>query len=172
MFEKVDQVVERYNELNRLLSSQEVMSNPSLIAEYGREQSEITPVVESYGVYQARQAELAETRAMLEDEQDPDMREMVEQEVAGLEAEIAAMEEKLTLLLLPTDPRDSRNVIVEIRAGAGGDEAALFAADLFHMYTNYAASQRFKTEVISANEIGIGGYKEIVFRGQGQGRLF
>jgi peptide chain release factor 1 len=168
MFDKVQQIIERYEELNRLLSSPEVASDPQKLAEYGREQSEIGDLVQAYRQYQAKTDSLEEARAMLADEGDADMQTMIHEEIATLEEATQRLEADIRSMLLPRDPRDSRNVIMEIRAGAGGDEAALFAADLFHMYTQYAANHRLHTEVLSANEIGIGGYKEIVFEVKGK----
>jgi peptide chain release factor 1 len=169
MFEKVDELVERYRELNRLLASPETMSDPAKIAEYGREQAELSEIVETYQRYQGAVAELEDARALQAEESDPDLSELITEEIDTLEAELAHLEEKLTRLLIPKDPRDERNVIVEIRAGAGGEEAALFAADLFRMYSQYAANRRWNIEVLSTNETGIGGYKEIIFEIKGRG---
>ncbi|MBN1399514.1 MAG: peptide chain release factor 1 [Anaerolineae bacterium] len=169
MFEKVDELVERYRELNRLLASPETMSDPAKIAEYGREQAELSEIVETYQRYQGAVAELEDARALQAEESDPDLSELITEEIDTLEAELAHLEERLTRLLIPKDPRDERNVIVEIRAGAGGEEAALFAADLFRMYSQYAANRRWNIEVLSTNETGIGGYKEIIFEIKGRG---
>ncbi|NLD73917.1 MAG: peptide chain release factor 1 [Chloroflexi bacterium] len=169
MYEQVADVVRRYDELNDLLSSPEVMGDPNLIRKYGQEQSDIADLVATYREYTALSKELERTREMLVDETDPDMRDLVGQEIEELEAQMEAVEERLKAMLVPTDPRDSRDVICEIRAGTGGDEAALFAADLYRMYTLYATAHHWKTEVLSSSETGVGGYKEIIFSVQGRG---
>jgi peptide chain release factor 1 len=147
MFEKVADVVRRYDELNELLSSPEVARDPERIQAYAQEQAGIAELVTTYREYTRVVAELESTREMQLAETDLEMKEMIREEIAGLE----------------------RNVIVEIRAGTGGDEAALFAADLFHMYTQYATKHRWHSQVLSTNEIGIGGYKEIIFEVKGKG---
>ena len=169
MLEKAAQVFERYNELSALLSSPEVMGDPRKIAEYGREQAGLSDVVEMYRSYRALEGELEDARLLLVEESDPDMQGMIEDEVTSLEPRLAELGEKLTLLLIPKDPRDERSVIVEVRAGAGGDEAGLFAADLYRMYSQHALSQGWKIEQLSVNETGIGGYKEIIFEVKGKG---
>jgi peptide chain release factor 1 len=169
MFEKTAAVVERYEELNRLLSSPEVLSDPDKLRVYGQEQAEITPVVTAYRSYLDLIHELEDAKRLRDEEDDPDMAAMIEDEIAQLEGAVEEATEELKRLMIPKDPRDAKNVIVEIRAGAGGDEAALFASDLYRMYTMYAASKRWKTNLISANETGIGGYKEVVFEVRGQG---
>ncbi len=169
MFEKVAAVVRRYDELSALLASPKVISDPNLIRQYGREQAEMTDVVEAYRAYEALSSELEQTRRMLVDEDDPGMRDLIGDEIDGLEANLEEASEHLKALLVPRDRRDSRNVICEVRAGTGGDEAALFAADLYRMYTLYAAAHNWKTEVLSSSDTGIGGYKEIIFEVRGRG---
>ncbi len=169
MFEKVADIVRRYDELNTLLASPEVAQDSTRLRALAQEQASIAELVENYQAYVKLSQELEDTRAMLAEESDPDMRDMVGNEVAELETRLAEAESRLKALLVPQDPRDSRNVIVEIRAGTGGDEAALFAADLFHMYTQYADSKGWSSEILSANETGIGGYKEIIFEVKGRG---
>lgn len=169
MFEKVGAIVARYDELNRLLSSPEVISDPNLLRTYGQEQAEVAAIVQVYRRYEALNQELADARALREEEDDADMLAMIDDEIARIEQELEANSAELQELLVPQDPRDAKNVIVEIRAGAGGDEAGLFAADLYRMYTMYAAAQGWKTNLLSANETGIGGYKEIVFEVKGRG---
>lgn len=169
MFEKVGAIVARYDELNRLLSSPEVVSDPNLLRTYGQEQAEVAAIVQVYRRYEALNQELADARALREEEDDADMLAMIDDEIARIEQELEANSAELQELLVPQDPRDAKNVIVEIRAGAGGDEAGLFAADLYRMYTMYAAAQGWKTNLLSANETGIGGYKEIVFEVKGRG---
>jgi peptide chain release factor 1 len=174
MFEKVAEVEARYEELSGLLSTPEIAQNAQLIREYSQEQAEISEMVRVYRQYRAVCQELDATREMLTlemlpEEADPEMQAMVGEEVTRLEERAAGYEDTLRKLLLPTDPRDQRNVIVEIRAGTGGDEAGLFAADLYRMYSLYAAGRHWKTDVLSVNETGIGGYKEMVFEVKGKG---
>jgi peptide chain release factor 1 len=166
MFEKLAGIEARYEELNRLMA--EHATDYSKVADFARERSELESVVAKYREYRHTQDSLSQARAMLEDS-DADMRAMAESEAAALEPRLAVLEKELRSLLLPKDPRDERNVIVEIRAGTGGDEAALFAADLFRMYSRYAEKHNWKTEVLSQSDIGIGGFKEIIFEVKGKG---
>ncbi|MBM3188443.1 MAG: peptide chain release factor 1 [Chloroflexi bacterium] len=169
MYEKALKAVQRYDELNRLLAIPEVTTDPVRVRAYAQEQAEISELVEAYRRYEALSAELADARAMLEEEAEEEMREMIETEIARLEQALDDAEQRVKTLLLPADPRADRNVIMEIRAGTGGEEAALFAADLYGMYVQYAAAHGWKTEVLSTNETGIGGYKEIIFEVRGRG---
>jgi peptide chain release factor 1 len=169
MYERVQEIVERYNELNRLLASPEVAQDPDKIREYGQEQAELSELVQTYQRYRELATELEDAQLMLAEESGEEMRELIREEINSLEADVAETEERLQKLLVPKDPRDEKNVIVEIRAGAGGDEAALFAAELYRMYTLFAANRGWKTDVLSSNEIGIGGYKEVIFEVKGQG---
>jgi peptide chain release factor 1 len=169
MLEKLAAVEARYNELLEMMASPEVTSNRELMIKYGQEQSGIEAVVEAYQRYRAVLTQLDEARQMLGDGLDEDMRAMVKEELDSLEQEQEQLEYQLRLMLLPKDPNDEKNVIVEVRAGAGGDEAGLFAADLYRIYSRYADAQGWKTAVLSRNESGIGGFKEIVFQVTGQG---
>jgi len=169
MFEQLQETEQRYQELNELMASPEVSTDPDKIRRYAQEQAELAETVEAYRAYRRTLQELADTRALLEEETESDMRRMIQDEIGRLEDKISALEERLKVLVLPQDPRDARDVIMEIRAGTGGDEAALFAADLFRMYTQYAANHGWKTDVLSSSEIGIGGYKEIIFGIKGRG---
>ncbi len=169
MFEKVADVVRRYEELNALLASPDVAQDATKLRALAQEQASIAELVEAYQEYTKLSRELDDIRMLLAEETDSDMRDMAAAEVADLEARLTQVESHLKVLLIPQDPRDSRNVIMEIRAGTGGDEAALFAADLFHMYTQYAAAKGWSSEIMSANETGIGGYKEIIFEVKGRG---
>jgi len=169
MLDKLAAVEARYNELLELMASPEVTSKPDLLMKYGQEQASIEKLVETYRRYQAVLTQLDQARTMLGDGLDEEMRAMVKEEVESLENEQDELEQKLRVMLLPKDPNDEKNVIVEIRAGAGGDEAGLFAADLFRIYTRYAENQGWKTSVLSRNESGIGGFKEIIFQVTGQG---
>jgi peptide chain release factor 1 len=168
MFEKTAAVVKRYDELNKLLSSPDILSDPDKLRVYGQEQAELTPIVAAYERYLALSRELEDARELAEEESDPEMAAMIQEEIADLEARLEEVSEELTRLMVPKDPRDQKNVIIEIRAGAGGEEAALFAADLYRMYTMYAAGRGFKTDMISSNETGIGGYKEVIFEVRGK----
>ncbi len=169
MLEKLAAVDTRYNELNTLLSSPETARHPELLMKYGQEQSALEPIATAYHRYRDVLAQLADAREMLNEELDDDMKVMVRDEVASLKDEQNALEADLQFMLLPKDPNDDKNVIVEVRAGAGGDEAGLFAADLFRIYTRYADGQGWKSAVMSSNESGIGGYKEIIFQVVGKG---
>jgi peptide chain release factor 1 len=169
MLEKLAAVEARYNELSQLMASPEVTSSPDLLMKYGQEQSNLEPVVTAYHRYRQVLAHLEEAEEMLDESLDDEMRAMAREEVDQLREEQEALESELEFMLLPKDPNDEKNVIVEIRAGAGGDEAGLFAADLFRIYTRYAESQGWKSSILSRNESGIGGYKEIIFQVAGQG---
>ncbi len=169
MLDKLAAVETRYNELAELMGSPEVTGNPELLIKYGQEHANLGPVVEAYRRYRAVLTQRSDAKEMLADDLDDEMKAMVREEIEDLDNERAELEEKLRLMLLPKDPNDDKNVIVEIRAGAGGDEAGLFAADLFRLYTFYAESQGWKTSVLSQNESGIGGFKEIIFQVTGKG---
>ena len=160
---------QRYEELNRLLADPKVATDYLRVKEYAQEQAELEPLVQKFHLYQRTESELAEGRSLLEEELDPEMAAFFQEEIARLEEEEAELEGEIHLLLLPKDPRDEKNVIVEIRAGAGGDEAALFAADLYRMYTRYAESQGWLTELLSVNETGVRGFKEVIFQITGHG---
>jgi peptide chain release factor 1 len=169
MLDKVRLVEERYEELNRLMADPEVVVDHVQVAEYAQEQSELAELVQAYRRHQAIEQELADTRTLIELEEDPAMQEVAEQEVARLEGERDRLYDRMRLLLLPRDPNDEKNVIMEVRAGAGGDEAGIFAADLYRMYTRYAETQRWKTEILSSNTTGVGGFKEVSFQIVGKG---
>ena len=166
MLEKIAGIVVRYEELNKMLM--EVGDDYQRAAELGKERADIEPIVEKANEYRQAMSRLEEARALQEGD-DEELRQLAEAEVAEVEPMMARLESELKSMLLPKDPRDERNVIVEIRAGAGGDEAAIFAADLFRMYSRYAERRRWNVEVLSASEIGIGGYKEIIFMVKGKG---
>jgi peptide chain release factor 1 len=169
VLDKLAAVEARYNELVELLGSPEVIGNPDLLMKYGQEQANLEPVVQTYRHYQEVLTQLKDAREMMAEDLDDDMRGMVREEIETLTGEQEALEQELRLMLLPKDPNDDKNVIVEIRAGAGGDEAGLFGADLFRIYTRYAERQGWKTSILSQNESGIGGFKEIVFQVTGRG---
>lgn len=169
MFDRLQAVEDRYEKLNELLSDPDVVSDSKKLAKYSKEQSDIQETVEVYREYKSAKEQLAEAREMLEDKLDAEMKEMVKEEVNELESNIADYEERLRILLIPKDPNDSKNVIVEIRGAAGGDEAALFANSLFRMYSKYAETQGWKIDIMNANPTELGGYKEIIFMINGQG---
>jgi peptide chain release factor 1 len=167
MLEKIAGIEERYEELTRQLM--EVGNDYQKAADLNKERSDIEAIVEKGREYRETLKRLEEARALAENEQDAEMRELAEMEVAEIEPKIPEIEAALKSMLVPKDPRDEKNVFVEIRAGTGGDEAALFAADLFRMYNLYAERQHWKAEVMSASDIGIGGYKEVIFEIKGKG---
>lgn len=169
MFDRLQAVEDRYEKLNELLSDPEIVNNPKKLREYSKEQSAIQETVQVYREYKDIQKQYRDAKPLLEDKLDAEMREMVKEEINELESQISDYEERLKILLIPKDPNDDKNVIVEIRGAAGGDEAALFAGDLYRMYTRYAESQGWKVDVIEANTTGIGGYKEIIFMVNGNG---
>lgn len=169
MFDRLDAVEARFEKLNELLSDPEVVSDPQKLKEYSKEQSNIAETVETYREYKEINSEYKDAKMMLEDKLDPDMREMVKEEMDSLAEQLKDLEAKMKILLLPKDPNDDKNVIMEIRGAAGGDEAALFAGDLYRMYSRFAENQGWKTEVIDANSTGLGGYKEIIFMVNGKG---
>lgn len=169
MFDRLQAVEMRYDKLTELLSDPEVISDTKKLREYSKEQSDIQETVEAYREYKDVKEQLEGAKAMLEDKMDADMREMVKEEISELEEQQEALAERLHILLLPKDPNDDKNVIMEIRGAAGGDEAALFAGDLYRMYSRYAEAQGWKTEVMEAASTGVGGYKEIIFMITGKG---
>lgn len=161
MLDRLEQVEGRYDELNELLSDPDVISNTDRLMNLSKEEASLRETVATYRRYKEVKSELQDTEEMLNESLDKDMEDMAKEERASLQAEIAEMEEALKVLLLPKDENDERNIIMEIRGAAGGDEAQLFAADLFEMYQRYADSQGWRTEVLAANSNGLGGYKEI-----------
>jgi peptide chain release factor 1 len=168
MFDKLAAVAARYDELTELMAKPEVATNASLLQQYAREQRELEDIVATYREYQATQRAIDEAEAMLGDS-DPELRALAQEELETQRKRLLKLEEQLKLLLLPRDPNDEKDVIMEIRQGEGGDEAALFAADLFRMYTRFAESRGWKVEVDSLTENGIGGIKEVIFQIHGQG---
>ena len=169
MFDRLQAVEARYDKLTELLSDPEVISDTKKLREYSKEQSDMQETVEAYREYKQVKEQMDDAKAMLEDKLDADMREMVKEEISELEEQEETLSERLRILLLPKDPNDDKNVIMEIRGAAGGDEAALFAGDLYRMYSRFAEAQGWKTEVMEANSTGVGGYKEIIFMINGKG---
>ncbi len=168
MFDKLQSVEERYEELNKLLSDPQVISKQSEFQKYSREHSEISPLVDSFREYKKASNQLKDNESLLSDETDPELIELAKEEVKELQQSIKEISDRLKVLLLPKDPRDERNVIIEIRAGTGGEEAGLFCADLFRMYTRYADAMKWKTEILASNETGKGGFKEVIVSIQGK----
>ncbi len=169
MFDKLEDLLLRYQEVLAELSEQGVLDDQDRYRRLMKEQTDLEPIVEKYKEYKEKKAGIEDSLAMLEEETDEEMREMAKEELNDCKASIEVIEKDLQILLLPKDPNDDKNVIVEIRAGAGGDEAALFAADLYRMYAKYAETQHWKVDMMSANENGIGGFKEVVFMINGLG---
>ena len=168
MFDKLDFITEKYDDLSRKVSDPDVIANQPVWQKYIKEMGEMEPIVKKYKEYKKAKSDLAEAREMLEDG-DEEMRELAKMEIGDLEESIERAEGELKVLLLPKDPNDEKNVILEIRAGTGGEEAALFGADLLRMYTRYAERNRWKTELIDISETGIGGVKEAVMLIKGKG---
>lgn len=169
MFDRLKALEERYEELNNLLADPQVASDVNKLREYSKEQADLEEVVNCYRQYKEVVRQLEDARSMLEEKLDDELKEMVKEEIAQLSSQKENLESQLKVLLLPKDPNDEKNVIMEIRGAAGGDEAALFAGDLFKMYTRYAESQGWKIEVIEAHANDVGGYKEIIFSINGRG---
>ncbi|KMT22801.1 peptide chain release factor 1 [Clostridium cylindrosporum] len=169
MLDKLDFIEEKYEELSIKISDPEVVSDNSLFQKLCKEHSSLEEIVIKYREYKDSKKRIEEDKEMLQDKLDRDMKELVEEELKELIAANEKQQEELKVLLLPKDPNDSRNVFVEIRGGAGGEEAALFASVLYRMYTRYAERSGWKTEIMSLNETGIGGFKEVVFMIKGHG---
>ena len=162
MFERLNQIEARYEELTQALASPDIMSDSAKFQKTAKAHSEISPMVERYREYKDLKKGIGESRAMLAEEKDPEMRAYAQEELDKLEARVTAVEAELKVLLLPKDPNDEKDVILEIRAGTGGDEATLFAAEMFRMYTRYAETQGWKVEVLSTSESSVGGLKEVI----------
>ena len=169
MFDKLDDLVRRFEEIMNELNEPDVANNQERFRRLMKEQSNLTPIVEAYGEYKKCGQDITDSLAMLEEENDEEMREMLKEELAEAKKRVAELEQKLKILLLPKDPNDDKNVVVEIRAGAGGDEAALFAAEIYRMYVHFAEGRRWKIETVEAEEIGIGGMKSVTFMITGTG---
>jgi peptide chain release factor 1 len=169
MFERLGQTELKYEELNKALSSPDIVSDSARFQKTAKAHSELAPIVEKYREYKDLTRGIQESKAMLADESDPEMRAYAQDELTQLEGRVLQVEADLKVLLLPKDPNDEKNVVLEIRAGTGGDEATLFAAEIFRMYTRYAESQRWKVEVLSTSESTVGGLKEVIAIIEGQG---
>ncbi|MBO7386252.1 MAG: peptide chain release factor 1 [Lachnospiraceae bacterium] len=169
MFDKLDDLLRRFEEIIQELAEPDVVNNRERFKSLMKEQSDLTPIVEAYKEYKKCNQDIEDSLAMLDEESDEEMRDMIKETLSDAKKRVAELEDELKILLLPKDPNDDKNVIVEIRAGAGGDESALFAAEIYRMYTHYAESQRWKVELVSCDEIGIGGMKEVTFMLSGNG---
>ena len=166
ILQKLANLSERLDELNRLMSSEDITNDMDNYLKITREHAEITPIVEQYITYVQTEADMKEAEGMLND---PEMKEFAQEEISAGKKQLEASETELQKLLIPKDPNDDKNIIMEIRAGTGGDESALFAGDLFRMYSRYVEKKRWKLEVLSSNESDVGGYKEIIAKIEGQG---
>ncbi|HDY9571865.1 TPA: peptide chain release factor 1 [Staphylococcus argenteus] len=169
MFDQLDIVEERYEQLNELLSDPDVVNDSDKLRKYSKEQADLQKTVDVYRNYKSKKEELTDIEELLNETEDKEEIEMLKEESSGIKAELPNLEEELKILLIPKDPNDEKDVIVEIRAAAGGDEAAIFAGDLMRMYSKYAESQGFKTEIVEASESDHGGYKEFSFSVSGNG---
>ncbi|MCR8844732.1 peptide chain release factor 1 [Paenibacillus sp. SC116] len=169
MIDRLQSLADRYDKLSELLCDPDVANDSKKLREYSKEQSDLQPTYEAYTEYKSVMTELEAAKAMMQEKLDDEMREMVKMEIEELSARQKELEERIFILLLPKDPNDDKNVIVEIRGAAGGDEAALFAAELYRMYTRFADSQGWRTELMEANVNGLGGFKEVIFMIAGKG---
>ena len=169
MFDKLEDLLRKFEEIMNELSEPSVAENQERFRSLMKEQSDLTPIVNSYKEYKKCNQDIEDSLVMLDEESDEDMREMLKEELAEAKKRVEELEHELKILLLPKDPNDDKNVIVEIRAGAGGDEAALFAAEIYRMYVHYAEGRRWKVETMEVEEIGIGGMKSVTFMVTGQG---
>lgn len=169
MFDKLEDLVLRYEELMNELNDPDVVNDQKRFRKIMKEQNDLAPIVEAYNAYKQAKQDVEDSLAILDAESDEEMRELAKEELNDAKERIESLEKELKILLLPKDPNDDKDIVMEIRAGAGGDEAALFAAELFRMYTHYIESRGWKVEVVNADETGIGGMKEVEFMVKGQG---
>ena len=169
MFDQLDILEDRYEQLNELLSDPDVTSNPDKLREYSKEQSDLSEKVEVYREYKSHRDTISESKEMLEESDDPEMNELLKEEIKESESILPELEEKLKFLLIPKDPNDDKNVVMEIRGAAGGDEAQIFAGDLFRMYSRYAEDQGWKIDVVDRSTSDQGGFKEVSFVINGDG---
>jgi len=169
MLEKLEQIEAKYEELGRLMSDPEVIADPDQLQKHARAHAALEDIVTTFRQFRQVNKELAEDKAMLAEEKEPDFQEFLKTEIERLTGEQERLEQELKLLLLPRDPNDEKDIIMEIRAGAGGEEAALFAGDLFRMYQRYAEKKRWRTEILTSHPTELGGFKEIVLQIEGRG---
>lgn len=169
MFSKIEGIVDRFNEVSLMVNDPQIISDQDKWIKLMKEHSDLMPLVEKYKDYKNAQETIEDSLTMLEEESDEEIREMAKEELAKAKDAIVRIEDELRILLLPKDPNDEKNVFIEIRGGAGGDEAALFAAELFRLYSRYAERNKWKVEIMNLNENGLGGFKEVIFMIQGKG---
>ena len=169
MFDRLEDLLRRYEEIMNELNEPSVTANQDRFRSLMKEQSDLTPLVGAYKEYKKVKQDAEDSMIMLESESDEEMRELLKEENSEAKRRIQELEQEMKILLLPKDPNDDKNVVVEIRAGAGGDEAALFAAEMYRLYVKYAERNRWKVELVGADEIGIGGMKEVSFMINGKG---
>lgn len=169
MFDRLDDILIHFEEIMQELNEPNVTEDQNRFRKLMKEQADLTPIVEAYKAYKQAKQDIEDSLLLLEEENDEEMRELAKEELSDARKRVEQQEQELKILLLPKDPNDDKNIILEIRAGAGGDEAALFASELYRMYVNYAESQHWKVEIISLNENGIGGFKEVVAMVTGKG---
>ena len=169
MFDRLEELVDKLDTINNQLTDPDVVSDQNKFRKLMKEQSDLSPIVEKYHEYKDAKTTIEDSLEILEEESDEELREMAKEEMNEAKANLETIEQELKILLLPKDPNDSKNVIVEIRAGAGGDEAALFAYEVYRMYQKYVDQFKWKVELMSVNENGIGGFKEAVFMITGDG---
>ncbi len=169
MFDKLEDLLIRYQELTDELNDPNVVNDQARFRKLMKEQNDLAPIVEKYTEYKQTKVSIEDSLTMLEEESDEELRELAKEELNECKEKLEVIEKEIKILLLPKDPNDEKNVIVEIRGGAGGDEAALFAAELFRMYSKYAETQNWKIDMMNVNENGLGGFKEVVFMINGKG---
>ncbi len=169
MFDKLDDLLRHFEELMNMLSEPDVANDPARFRKLMKEQSDLTPIVDTYKEYKSCNQSIEDSLAMLDEENDPEMRDLIKEELSDARARLPELEKQLKILLLPKDPNDDRSVTVEIRAGVGGDEAALFAAEIYRMYIHYAERQHWHVDLVDMEEIGIGGMKYVSFMVEGAG---
>lgn len=169
MFQKLQEVEDRYLELEKILFDPQILLNPKEMQKYAREKANISKIVEAYREYKKVREEIVESQKLLADAEEEEMKELARAELQTLKEKLVNLEKEIKILLLPRDPRDEKNIFLEIRAGTGGEEAALFAADLFRMYAKFAEMNRWRVEVVNQNPTGLGGFKEIIALIEGKG---
>lgn len=169
MFSKIEGIVDKFNEVEKMVNDPQIIADQERWIKLMKEHSDLMPLVEKYKEYKKAQETIEDSLTMLNEESDEEIRELAKEELSNAKESLAKIEDELKILLLPKDPNDEKNVFIEIRGGAGGDEAALFAAELFRMYSRYAERNKWKVEIMNLNENGLGGFKEVIFMIQGKG---
>src|SRR5574344_1875911 len=169
MLNKLQVLEDKYMDLTEKISDMEIINDQKVWQKYMKEHADLEPIVNKYREYKSVLNDLSESKSILEEESDEELRELAKMEISELEGQVEPLEAELKILLIPKDENDEKNVIVEIRGGAGGDEAALFAGTLYRQYVRYAERHNWKVDIMNTNEIGIGGYKEVIFMIKGKG---